>query len=82
MSSNQTVRLNDGERDIEMRIVASFGLDEANYALLETPEGDVLLFSVTTEGDEALFMPVEDEKEWDEAMEAYEELLDENSRED
>lgn len=74
----EKILLNDGEQDVEMGLVATFLLDETNYCCLRDPEdGTELLYRMRPEGEEMVIEAIEDEKELEEAEEAYQELLDE-----
>lgn len=65
----------------EFGLVATFGVDEQDYAALEPLNSDdelIYLFRMQDdEGDGVLFFPIEDEEEMDSAVEIFEDLLEE-----
>lgn len=63
----------------EMLIISTFALEDTTYAILiekDRPEEDGVMMKVEENGDEAYLAPIEDDDEWERALEAYENLLD------
>lgn len=74
--------LNDGEKDVEMRVEATLGVEDMEYAILESVEaGEIYIFRYREEGDEVVFEPIEDDDEFDAVVDAYEELIAEDGDE-
>lgn len=70
------VYMNDGERQVLMKIVSSFTLDQTNYCWLkEDGSNKSLLFRFYPDGEDMVFESVEDPEEYKEAEEAYLDLI-------
>ncbi len=73
---SERVYLDDGQRQIPFEVVASFTLDETDYCWLKEAGGkDPLLFRFYPDGEDMVFESVEDEEEYEEAREAYLDLV-------
>lgn len=68
--------------DREMIMVYSFECGDKGYAVLldrNDPESDGVIFRLDEEGDETYLVNIEDEQEWQQVVEAYNKLLDEEA---
>lgn len=79
MDGQIKIRLNDGEKEVEMTLIASFGLDDEDYCCLEDEMGERYILRMQENGEEMLFESIEDDEEFEEARAALEELLDERA---
>ncbi|MDY3051834.1 MAG: DUF1292 domain-containing protein [Ndongobacter sp.] len=79
MAEQTKIWLNDGEGDVEMTLIASFGLDDEDYCCLEDETGERYILRMHEDGDEMLFESIENDEEFDEARTALEELLEERA---
>lgn len=75
---------NEKGEAVKFNIIANLEVDDQEYAILSntTDEEEVIIFRVTEENDEFIFESIEDEKELDAVIEAYNELLNELDLED
>lgn len=72
----ETITLYAGGEAVEVKILASFTLDERDYCWLEDPETkDPVLFRYYSDKEDMVFQLVEDAKEYEEANEAYQDIL-------
>ena len=77
----EKITLNDGEKDVVFELLDTFGVEEKEYAALLSEEEELLICEIEEEGDEAVFIPIEDQDEFDEILSLYIELLDEMENE-
>lgn len=78
----ETIVLHDGENEVEFEILATFGVDDKDYAFLESVEdGEQVILEIVQEGDDMVFAPIESDKEFEEIAKAFEELMDEEANE-
>lgn len=74
---DQYIEITDGDTTLNLLLLDTFGVDDKDYAALFDEEVEELyIFEIETEGDEAVFYPIEDEKELDEILAVYAELLE------
>lgn len=74
---DQYIEITDGDITLNLLLLDTFGVDDKDYAALLNEELEELyIFEIKTEGDEAVFYPIEDEKELDEILAVYAELLE------
>lgn len=79
-----TITLLLGDTQVECGIVASFPLNEKDYVALlpltaveGLAEDEILLYAYTKNGDEFNLIEILDDDEFDQAADAFDELLDE-----
>ena len=63
----------------EMLVIGTFSLQDTTYAVLidkNHPEEDGVMMKVQENNEEAYLVPIEDDEEWERAVEAYEKWLD------
>ncbi|MDD7593671.1 MAG: DUF1292 domain-containing protein [Peptoniphilaceae bacterium] len=72
--NNERIYLNDGTEDVALDLIASFGIDEANYCLVRDDDAEFFL-RYEEKGEEVLFFPLESDGEQAEVMRIYDELL-------
>jgi uncharacterized protein YrzB (UPF0473 family) len=63
----------------EMLVIGTFSLQDTTYAVLidkNRPEEDGVMMKVQENNEEAYLVPIEDDEEWERAVEAYEKWLD------
>lgn len=86
MENNQNleyITLSDGEQEIELLLLDTFGIDDKNYAsFLDEEEQQMYIMEMEEVDGEATFLPIEDEKELEEILALYEEILDESEEDD
>lgn len=83
MDNNFFTFFDEQGNEIVFELVASFKVNDTDYALLrpeEAPEDEVVICRVTQEDGEEVMELVTDEEEIQFAFEAYEELADEADR--
>ncbi|WP_297376175.1 DUF1292 domain-containing protein [uncultured Helcococcus sp.] len=74
---DQYIEITDGDTTLNLLLLDTFGVDDKDYAALLNEEVEELyIFEIETEGDEAVFYPIEDDKELDEILAVYAELLE------
>ena len=74
---DQYIEITDGDTTLNLLLLDTFGVDDKDYAALLSEEVEELyIFEIETEGDEAVFYPIEDDKELDEILAVYAELLE------
>lgn len=81
---NEIIHLVDDEgNEVEFELISSFELDDTKYAVvapLDSDSDDAYILRVEQdENGEDLFVGIEDEEEFNDVVEAYNELMDENS---
>ncbi len=75
----EIIYLNDGTENIAMRIIATFSLDDKDYCCLESSEdGERYLLKMMSGDEDMFFKTIEDDEEFEDAREAFEELMKEN----
>ena len=75
---DNSIELYDGNEYIKFEIIDTFGVDDNNYACLLPEGGDELyILEIRYVGDEIEFLTIDDEKELDEIINLYEELVKE-----
>ncbi|WP_297811348.1 DUF1292 domain-containing protein [uncultured Finegoldia sp.] len=74
----ETIKLYDeNNNEKEFKIINTFGMDDDNYCLLEDiSNGDNVILKYIENDEKIEFIGLRDQKELDEAIEAYEELMD------
>lgn len=74
----ETIKLyNENNNEKEFKIINTFGMDDDNYCLLEDiSNGDNVILKYIENDEKIEFIGLRDQKELDEAIEAYEELMD------
>lgn len=79
---DETIVLNDGTDDVEFEIIATFGVDDKDYALLEAiHNGEQVILEVVQEDEEMLFQPIADDREFEEVQKALLELWEDEKSE-
>ena len=74
---DQYIEITDGYTTLNLLLLDTFGVDDKDYAaLLDEEVEELYIFEIETEGDEAVFYPIEDDKELDEILAVYAELLE------
>ncbi|WP_103981003.1 DUF1292 domain-containing protein [Helcococcus massiliensis] len=74
---DQYIEITDGDTTLNLLLLDTFGVDDKDYAaLLDEEVEELYIFEIETEGDEAVFYPIEDDKELDEILAVYAELLE------
>lgn len=67
--------LNENNEEVEFNIVATFGVDDKDYAALEAIEGDyTIIFEMIKSKDEIIFKTIDNQKELDEIVEIFEQM--------
>lgn len=74
----EEIRLSDGQKEYRFELLDTFGVDEQEYASMLGEDDQVYIMEMHFEGDEAVFKTIENKKEFDEILEIYLELLDED----
>lgn len=78
MKDLDIITVNDGEREIDLYIVATFSIEDQYYACLETmDEEELYLLKMAEDGQDIVFEVIDDEEEFDDAVQAYQELVEE-----
>lgn len=78
MDELEYIELQDGNETIRLKILDSFGVEEKDYAaLLDENEEQLYILEVQVEDEEVIFKTIDDEKEFEEILEIYNDLLDE-----
>lgn len=82
MNEDIIILLNEKGEKEEFHVIATFGLDESSYAaLLPVGKDDEYIFLLRLEEDstgETILVGIEDKNELNDAIDAYEELNDED----
>lgn len=65
--------MDENGKEKELELLASFSLDDVDYCLLED-EGTSFLFRYFTDNEDMVFVQVDDQEEFEEAMQTLEEL--------
>lgn len=73
--NQERIILSDGEKDVEMTLLASFGVDHKEYCLVDDGDGAPFFLRYFSEGHEMLFQPIESEEEFEAVESGYEDLL-------
>lgn len=82
MENKEYIEISDGEQTLNLLIVDTFGVDEKDYAALLDEETDELyLFEIEIEDEEVTFKTIESEKELDEVLAIYNDLLESEDEE-
>lgn len=82
MENKEYIEISDGEQTLNLLIVDTFGVDEKDYAALLDEETDELyLFEIEIEDEEITFKTIESEKELDEVLAIYNDLLESEDEE-
>ncbi|MFM1524637.1 MULTISPECIES: DUF1292 domain-containing protein [Helcococcus] len=82
MENKKYIEISDGEQTLNLLIVDTFGVDEKDYAALLDEETDELyLFEIEIEDEEVTFKTIESEKELDEVLAIYNDLLESEDEE-
>lgn len=82
MENKEYIEISDGEHTLNLLIVDTFGVDEKDYAALLDEETDELyLFEIEIEDEEVTFKTIESEKELDEVLAIYNDLLESEDEE-
>lgn len=82
MENKEYIEISDGEQTLNLLIVDTFGVDEKDYAALLDEETDELyLFEIEIEDEEVTFKSIESEKELEEILAIYYDLLESEDEE-
>ncbi|MFM1602900.1 DUF1292 domain-containing protein [Helcococcus ovis] len=82
MENKEYIEISDGEQTLNLLIVDTFGVDEKDYAALLDEETDELyLFEIKIENEEVTFRTIENEKELEEILAIYHDLLESEDEE-
>lgn len=77
MNNLEYIELFDGSEKLKLRLLDTFGVDEKDYAALLDDKEDLYIFEVKIEEDDAVFLPIEDDEEFNDILAIYNDLLDE-----
>jgi len=77
MDNLEYIELYDGSEKIRLRLLDTFGVDEKDYAALLDEKEELYILEVQLEDEDAVFLPIEDEEEFNDILAAYNDLLDE-----
>ncbi len=78
MEGFEKIMMNDGDRDIAMTIVATFTMDDQDYAVLDGDEdNERYVLRMIEQDDEMIFETIDDEEEFNDAVQIFEELVEE-----
>lgn len=81
-NDKQTITLYADGEAVEVKILASFAVDERDYCWLEDPDTkDPVLFRYYSDKEDMVFQFVENASEYDEVYQAYQEILQERGDE-
>ncbi|MFM1514998.1 DUF1292 domain-containing protein [Helcococcus ovis] len=82
MENKEYIEISDGEQTLNLLIVDTFGVDEKDYAaLLDEKTDELYLFEIKIENEEVTFKTIENEKELEEILAIYHDLLESEDEE-
>lgn len=77
------IELFDGEKNIELKLLDTFGVEDKDYAaLLDEEKDELYILEVEFDEDDAVFKTIDDEKEFNDILAIYNDLLEEEDDED
>lgn len=69
------VLLDENNQEVEFRIVATFGVDDKDYAALESIEDDfTIIFEMIKSDNEMIFKTIDNQQELNEIVKLYEQM--------
>lgn len=72
------IEIKDGDTIRKLLILDTFGIEDEEYvSVLDEEKQELYIFKIIMEEDEVVFNPIEDEKELEDILAIYTELLDE-----
>lgn len=77
MSNFEKITINDGDKDISMILVATFSMDDQDYAVLDGDDDERFVLRMKETDDEMIFETIDDEEEFNDAVQVFEELIEE-----
>lgn len=77
MSNFEKITINDGDKDISMTLVATFSMDDQDYAVLDGDDDERFVLRMKETDDEIIFETIDDEEEFNDAVQVFEELIEE-----
>lgn len=77
MSNFEKITINDGDKDISMTLVATFSMDDQDYAVLDGDDDERFVLRMKETDDEMIFETIDDEEEFNDAVQVFEELIEE-----
>lgn len=77
MENLEYIELYDGSKKVILRLLDTFGVDDRDYAALLDDNEELYIFEIKLEEEDAVFLPIESEKELNEILAIYNDLLDE-----
>ncbi|MFM1573125.1 DUF1292 domain-containing protein [Helcococcus ovis] len=82
MENKEYIEISDGEQTLNLLIVDTFGVDKKDYAaLLDEKTDELYLFEIKIENEEVTFKTIENEKELEEILAIYHDLLESEDEE-
>lgn len=65
----------ENNNEVEFKIIATFGVDDKDYAALESVKDDfTIIFEMIKTRDDVVFKTIDDQQELDEIVEIYEQM--------
>lgn len=77
MENLEYIELYEGSEKIKLRLLDTFGVDNKDYAALLNDEDELYIFEIKFEEEDAVFLPIESEEEFNDILAIYNDLLDE-----
>ncbi len=77
MSNFEKITINDGDKDISMTLIATFSMDDQDYAVLDGDDDERFVLRMKETDDEIIFETIDDEEEFNDAVQVFEELIEE-----
>ena len=73
------ILIDENNNEVEFNILDTFGIDDKNYAALESCDDElILIVEIINQNDVIMFKSIEDQEQLDEIIEFYEDMKREN----